>query len=356
MPMAATRTDSPVHVVLRRFDEVDLPALVALWNEAFCDRHNFWPLTAQTFRRRVLASPAFDPGGLILAWAQGEENPMLVGFVHAFKPAPRLGQYRNWPPQHQIALLYVKPGYRRQGVGSRLLQAAENWLYYCPVHIGGDGMACYGLLEGPMPPFFGSTDRLAIDAAGAVEEIELVRFLARRGYAVDDAGDVSMVLALDGHHLASANGVDPAGWGLQRRSIDNDHPFTGAEPPGREEVSLWGDNRGHPYGGIIYTDDGGGLRGHISWYPMATVDSDAARGAAGVAARHLALSRLWLAPALRGQGLGGHLLDLGLRAMAQGGPARIELHTHLLHNDHAVTLYESRGFQIDKAWVKLVKT
>ena len=80
----------------------------------------------------------------------------------------------------------------------------------------------------------------------------------------------------------------------------------------------------------------------------------------------IALSHFWLSPDLRGKGLGSYLLDSGLHAMSvpnpdfpglhSNGPRYIELHTHLLQNERAVSLYERRGFQIEVAWVKLVKT
>ena len=360
--MSSAVTLAPVrsHVQLRSFEPSDLPALVELWNKAFTRRHNFRPLTAEAYRARVLNSPVFDARGLILAWIAplasrpdhdsthllpDRQKSELVGFVHAFKPSPNEGQFAKWPPQHQIALLYVKPNVRRQGIGSKLLQAAESWLYYCPVYIAGDSMPCYGTIEGPVPPFFGSTERLGIDAAGSQEEQALIGFLSRHGYRADDAGDVSMTLALSRQHSLSVTDLDAKG--LRVLSIDHEHPFRGSEPYGREEYRLWGDNNGYPYRAFVLVDQDDHLRGHISWYPISNrQDSE----------QKVALSHFWLASPLRGQGLGRFLLDLGLHAMSESAPIAIELHTHLLHHDRAVSLYESRGFQIDKAWVKLVKT
>ena len=73
------------------------------------------------------------------------------------------------------------------------------------------------------------------------------------------------------------------------------------------------------------------------------------------------MATYWLAPELRGQGLGGFLLDSAMYEMIlfappRGGAETVELRTHLAHHGIAVKLYEQRGFEIDEAWVNLVKT
>ncbi len=184
-------------ILLRAFDEEAEPsavleALVALWNEAFADRRNFTPLTVERFRRRIVECRVFDPSGLVFAWHRSEDGLRLVGFAHAFKPTPRDGPYRIWEPRHHLAMLYVTPELRRRGIGSRLLKLAENWLYYCPVHVADHLMPCYGAIEGLRPPFFGSSERMGISATDS----ETIRFFARRGYGSTDVGDVSMRLAV----------------------------------------------------------------------------------------------------------------------------------------------------------------
>jgi len=366
---------TPSKVILRPFSRHDLPALVSLWNEAFADQHNYIRLTAETFEQRILSCPVHDDNGLILAWHEtgsnsGEEpSSILVGFVHAFKPPPRTGQYLKWKAEHHIAVLYVEPSFRRQGIGSRLMQAAENWLYYCPVQFTGESLPCYGTIEGPKPPFFGSTERMGI----AADETDLLHFLASRGYAIRDAGDVSMTLDIAHHRPPAPQTLDLGRWGLSIRPVDNAHPFTGSEPPGRKEYSLWGDNDGYPYAALILVDAGGQMHGHISWYPIPSANiierddtADQCIEGTGEIGDRIALSHFWLSPDLRGKGLGSYLLDLGLQAMSvpnpdfpglhSNGPRYIELHTHLLQNERAASLYERRGFQIEVAWVKLVKT
>ena len=337
-------------ILLRSFQPDDLPALVAFWNHAFRQRRNGMPVTAASFRRRVLESPAFDPNGLILAWAtgQGDETHLLVGMVHAFKPPTDMAIFARLEPRHHLALLYVAPAWRRQGIGSRLLRAAQDWLYYCPVHVADQYTPCYGSVEGPRAPFFGSSERMGIGA----NERQTLHFFANRGYGVVDPGDVSMTRQVGNRHPAPPP-RDLAAMGLRMVEVDNAHPFQGTEPPTRIEYTLWGSNRGDPYAGLVLVDGSNHMVGHMSWYPLTPQVS---RPGDGSLEHHLALGNLWLTPALRQRGLGAYLLDQGLHVMTVQAPVRIELHTHLVHHPRAVTMYERRGFIIDMAWVNLVKT
>lgn len=334
------------HTQLRPFVADDLPALVAFWNKAFADRRNFAPISAASFRARVLENPCFDPRGLVLAWHQPpDSDPMLVGLAHAFRPPPHTGVYAKWGAHHYLALLYVAPAFRHQGIGSRLLAAVESWLYYCPVYAGSRIAPAYGVIEGPKPPFFGSTQRMGINA----HDSELIRFLAQRGYRAVDPGDVSMVADLAPQvEREPPTAPDLAALGLELARFDHVRPFSGQEPPGREEYTYWGHNDGAPYAGLALVDGEKRLHAHISWYPMHQPGS-------------VALVALWLAPDLRGQGLGRYLLDQGLYEMVhspapRGGYHRVELETHLVRHAAATAMYQRRGFQIDAAWVNLVKT
>ncbi len=334
---------APARVVVQPFRAADLPALVALWNHTFADRRNFAPVSEETFRRRVLDRPACDPAGLFLAWAVGPDGTArAAGLAHALRPAPQTGVYAKWGGHHFLAVIGVAPEMRRQGIGSRLLQAAENWLYYCPIYAASHIQPCYGTLEQLAPPFFGSTQRLGISAT----DTGLIRFLARRGYRATDPGDVSMTATLGARPVPPA--PDLAALGLAVVTLDPAHPFTGTEPPGRAEYTLRGDNGGAPFAALVLVDGEGCLRGHLSWYPMTRPG-------------WAALAGFWVAPELRGRGLGRYLLDRALADMVQAPPPRggythVEVHTHLTHHAAAAALYGRRGFAVEAAWVNLVKT
>lgn len=366
--------------LLRPFQAGDLDALVTFWNNAFAGQRNFYPITAGDFQSRILDCAAFDPHGLILAWHEAGGQPaQLAGLVHAFRPAPQSALYAKWEARHNLALLYVEPAYRRQGIGSRLLAAAENWLYYCPVFAGGGALPCYGAVEGPRQPFFGGSQRLGI----SIHDRSLINFLAYRGYRIIDPGDVSMRLKLTEHPEPPR--PDLAALGLTLKSISHTSPFRGSEPPGREEYALWGDNGGSPYFGYVLVSGDNLLQAHISWYPMKQP---------GMAA----IAGFWVAPELREHGLGRYLLDRTLYDLIHSplpatgydtdpgqGPVEtgsgagsrtsvkthtvefefakyqqvefhtVEVETHLVNHAKAVALYERRGFVTETAWVNMIK-
>jgi GNAT superfamily N-acetyltransferase len=339
------RVPQPTHTLLQPFQPVDLPVLVDFWNRVFADRHNFAPITPAEFQSRILACPAFDPQGLILAWRHTPDQPAaLIGFVHALRPPPATAIYGRVTPAHHLAMLMVDPAHRRQGIGSRLLQAAENWLYYCPIQVGGHAQPCYGTLEGPRPPFFGSTQGMTV----SVHDRDLLGFLSRRNYRVEDPGDVSLRLALASVPASAPTLPDLTSLGLRLVVVDENHPFTGHEPEGRAEYGVWPPAPDAPYVGYLLVDEQAMLHGHLYWYPMRR---------AGWAA----IGGFWVAPACRGQGLGRALLGRALYDLAHPHAPKPEYHTvevqtHLVLHARATALYQQHGFDMTTAWVRLVKT
>lgn len=251
--------------------------------------------------------------------------------------------YTRWGRHHSIAALHVAPQYRRQGLGSQLLRMAEDWLYRCPIHFGGQSTPCYGGVEGPRPPFYGSTQRMGI----SVTETELLRFLSNRRYTIVEPGDISLTANLTKNPARQAD-VKALTNGLRLERVDHSLPFPYTEPANRREYESWLQLTDSPYAGVLLINSRNELCGHLCWYPMRSADR------AGIYA-------FWLEPALRGQGLGALLLDTALADMAcetqLGGPfSYVEVQSHSVRHAVAVQLYESRGFQIDDAWVNLVKT
>ena len=267
--------------------------------------------------------------------------------AHAFRPAPQEGAALSWGEGHALALLFVHPGARHMGVGSRLIQAAENWLYYCPVLVGWPGTPAYGTVEGYRMPFFGSSEHMGVSATDA----SLTRFLSSRGYRVAAAGDVSMVLdlAATGDRWG-APPVPPAalvGLNLRVVQFDQDNPFAGNEPDDRRRLTPTGANGSVPYVALALMDSEQRLLAHAVWHPLS---QDRA-----------AFTNFRVAPGLRNRGLGSFLLDTVLHRQFTlprplGGYRSVELLTHLVRNAPAVRIYERRGFVPVEAWVQMEKT
>lgn len=326
--------------------------LLRFWNTAYAGQRNFRPLTAPEWQQRVVAAPAFDPRGLILAVA---ENDAVVGGVHALRPAPQQGIYQLYDPRHHIAWLMVAPAWRGQGIGRRLLQAAENYLYYCPVYFAAETTPLYGTVESPWPPLFGSSQRMGVSLT---TDRPLIDWLARRGYVIRQPGDVSLARSLDSPFRPPAE-PDWAALGLRPRAISQQQPWAG---PGYDELRLWAEDSRHwPYAGAVLVDGDGAAVARIVWRP--DVGSTAFPGSTAPAAAEVdtasvgaAIVRLDVRPAWQGRGLGSYLLARALAEMAAAGHARVEVQTHVVKHARAHELYSRRGFMLVDAWASLVKT
>jgi ribosomal protein S18 acetylase RimI-like enzyme len=98
-----------VRFSLRAASPADADGLLGLWQEA-AENGSRPPDT----RQAVLALLSRDPEALILA----EHDGVLIGSV--------IAGWDGW--RYHLYRLAVRPGWRRQGVGSALLDAAENRL------------------------------------------------------------------------------------------------------------------------------------------------------------------------------------------------------------------------------------
>lgn len=105
----ATCHDGQVHFSLRAASASDIDGLLDLWQEA-AENNGRPPDTSQA----VMALLGRDPQALILA----EHDGMLIGSI--------IAGWDGW--RYHLYRLAVRPGWRRQGVGSALLDAAESRL------------------------------------------------------------------------------------------------------------------------------------------------------------------------------------------------------------------------------------
>jgi ribosomal protein S18 acetylase RimI-like enzyme len=153
----------------RKFTNTDPPQLVQAWNEIFTG-HGAVPLQSATLLDRfVLAKPYFDPAGLVIA----EDDGVCLGFAHA-------GLIADSQPLHGVTcLLGVRPGLRKQGIGSELLARAEQYLRQRGAQLLSAGE------QGRCSPFYLGLYGGSEGAGFLSSDVNAEPFLTRRGYKVD---------------------------------------------------------------------------------------------------------------------------------------------------------------------------
>jgi GNAT superfamily N-acetyltransferase len=182
----------------------------------------------------------------------------------------------------------------------------------------------------------------------SAREQETIRFFARRGYRVADAGEVSMALDLRQYSPSLPTApVTMATNSLSLVRFSDREPFGGSEPEGRIRYSMAGDNDGAPFAGLGLVDSSNMLVATAVWFPLG--------------GERAGFTDFFVNGALRGQGLGRFLLDSALSDIAAGvglnrSFASVELQTNLVRSRRAVRMYEARGFTTEEAWAPLVKT
>lgn len=107
-------------LIYRHYESGDEQAIVGLWND--CLRHD--PLTPLRFRNMVLLDANFDPQGLRFAF----EGDRLVGFVYSLRRLLPMHGTDLEPDNGWVTAFGVAPDKRRQGIGSRLLRDAFDFL------------------------------------------------------------------------------------------------------------------------------------------------------------------------------------------------------------------------------------
>ncbi len=270
-----------------------VPEIIAVWNTAMGEA---FPLDEALFRQNVAENPHFAPAGCHVARRQGDGR--VLGFSIAKVAQEPLGADGLLADRGWINLIAVHPSVQRQGLGTTLLHAAEEFLR---------GLGRRRAVLGGDPGHF---------FPGVPDGIPALGFFGARGYRlVGDAYDLRR--SLSGYRtpatietvLAAHPDLDIRP--LRRREEAGLLAFLDAVFPGRWKYTVEKWLRG---GGAI-EDIMGVVRGpevvgfaHLlhsgsRWIgPSIAWTRQAGRRAGG-------LGPMGLADDLRGQGLGLALLD-----------------------------------------------
>lgn len=197
-----TRTTVDAGVELRTYRDKLLPGIVRFWNHRFKDRRNFFKLSLDAFRERIIEKnyieEPFDPKGMILA--VDRRRGEVVGMIHCGVRSERFCGvvYPGWPggSEAYIGMLAVAETHKRRGIGAALWNAAEQYAqergHSAAMVIDSTCLnPCYGNSDGLYAPPWGTTEGMAL----GWDDDATLRFLERRGHK-PRARAISMELPL----------------------------------------------------------------------------------------------------------------------------------------------------------------
>lgn len=167
-----------------RYSEEQLDPIVRFWNRNFAGKKNFFPITPDLFRERVVDRRTgiewFDPAAFLLS----VDRDRVTGIIHVGirSEAFCATVIPDWAGGEQgyVALLCVDREYRRRGIGDALWVGGMNYLHGTK-NIVVDGQCLnifYGNSELPFTPFWGTTEGISVEWS----DEETKGFFAHRGF------------------------------------------------------------------------------------------------------------------------------------------------------------------------------
>ena len=308
------------------FHTSHLEALITYWNRSFQDCHNFLPLDRNRFLRRVINNRfqnyRSDPEGIRLAWDQDR----VVGMIHAgILPSPEEQDLQG--PSGFIAFFHVNPDYRGAGICSNLFSQTVNYLQKnrCRgVFLDGQCRSpFYGNVQGPFPPFWGTTEGISIQG----DDHGTISFLSNRGFRPRYKA-ISLSFPISTHPTPSARPSD-----FQIQIQENRCPRLGESPDDK----------------IPYSP-------HANYFTVVGLHQNRVLGTAivypltGLQGNRWAIYELQVDPNTRGKGLGRLLVSKLLTATKERSGQEVEVTTVPDLSPEALGLYTRIGFTEIAHW------
>lgn len=303
-----------------------LPAVVRFWNGNFSDRLNFFNVTEDLFRIRVVerrtAIESFDPAGLLLA----VENNDVVGMIHAgIQPEEFCRAVDgNWGggSRGYVALICVDRDRRRRGIGKRLWDRAMEYLAgTAGIIVDGQCLNMfYGNSDAPIAPFWGTPEGISI----LWNDDATRNFLAQRGFQ-------PRFRAI--HLRMSLNDVKTSSppTGIDLSIIDNRIPILGASPDEASPVPA-------EFRAFVALR-GGAVVSSLIVYRLAEVAPDA-----------YAIYEMQTLDAFQGKGIGRSVLAAAMRDMMRSGGTSCQVLTVPDLSPAAEAFYRNSGFTPIAEW------
>jgi len=108
-------------IEIKKFDESMIDEVVALWNRDVASCEIYAEFTNERFRSVFLNNPSYNPDGSFVC----VDGDKIVGFGNA---CYRKGEAFDENTPGFINMLFVRKEYQRQGIGTKLLKALEEFL------------------------------------------------------------------------------------------------------------------------------------------------------------------------------------------------------------------------------------
>ena len=310
-------------IVYTTYQDKYLSAIVRFWNRNFKGKRNFFSITEEVFRKRVVEKrngiEAFDPAGLILA-VDGDE---VVGMLHAGVHSEIFCKtcYPDWQggTQGYIAFICVDEQHRRMGIGDRLWQCGKNYVgMVSQLVIDGQCLnPFYGNSEYPFTPFWGTPEGPAVEWS----DNETRRFFSKRGFEPRYKA-IHLECSIDNVTLGSPPNIE----GIEFVTLANMCPELGSSKSDAVQFS-----EGNFECVTAIEDDI--VIGLLSYYPMREVGEG-----------KFAIYEVQVLTEYRGKGIGWALLSTVLAKMKERNGKTCDVLTVPAINEGGLKLYERMGF------------